>query len=113
VAVGGDYATPTATAGVAATTTDGGRSWSAGTGPAGLRGYRSGVAHVPGSGGRRFVAVGSSGSDRSEDGGVSWQPIDTLALNAVSFAPSGAGWAVGPDGRIVSYRAPGAAARRR
>lgn len=113
VAVGGDYAAPTAAAGVAATTTDGGRSWAAGTGAAGPRGYRSGVALVPGGDGRRFVAVGSSGSDRSDDGGASWQPIDTLALNAVSFAPSGAGWAVGPAGRIVSYRAPRAAPARR
>lgn len=103
VAVGGDYASPAATAGTGATTTDGGRSWAALGGAAGPRGYRSGVALVPGSGGRRFVAVGTSGSDRSDDGGASWQPIDTLALNAVSFAPSGAGWAVGPDGRIVSY----------
>ena len=103
VAVGGDYTAPTAAAGVAALAGDGGASWRAPAGAASPRGYRSGLAVVPRSGGRHLVAVGTSGSDQSRDGGATWQPLDTLPLNAVSFAPTGAGWAVGPGGRIVSY----------
>lgn len=103
VAVGGDYATPTAATGVAGITADGGESWRTPAGAASPRGYRSGLAVVPRRGGRHLIAVGTTGSDQSLDGGATWQPLDTLALNAVSFAATGAGWAVGPGGRIVSY----------
>ena len=102
VAVGGDYAAPRERTGVAAVTRDGGRSWTR-TADRAPGGYRSGLALVPGSGGRTLVAVGTSGSDRSTDGGETWQPMDTLALNAVSFASPAAGWAVGPGGRIARY----------
>jgi photosystem II stability/assembly factor-like uncharacterized protein len=109
VAVGGDYSAPESARAVAALTRDGGRSWAAPTGRA-PGGYRSGLALVPGAAGPTLVAVGTSGSDRSSDGGLTWQPLDTLALNAVSFAPGGAGWAVGPEGRIARWV--GAVARR-
>lgn len=59
-----------------------------------------------------LVAVGTSGSDLSLDGGESWNPGDTLSLNAVAFAPGRdgraratvpAGWAVGPRGTIAKW----------
>jgi photosystem II stability/assembly factor-like uncharacterized protein len=104
VAVGGDYAADTSRAATVALTRDGGRSWARPTGtPPG--GYRSGLALVPGTGGRTFVAVGTSGSDRSTDGGESWQPLDATSFNAVSFASPTAGWAVGGKGRIARYEA--------
>lgn len=99
VAVGGDYEKPTEQLRVAAYTTDGGLTWQ----PAerGPRGYRSGAAWIPD--GLRVVAVGTSGSDISLDGGRNWEPLDETNLNAVSFAPDGAGWAVGPKGTIVKW----------
>lgn len=65
-------------------------------------GYRSCVAEVaPAS--RQYVAVGTNGSDYSRDGGDSWQPIDNENYNSVSFAQDGAGWAVGPKGKIAKW----------
>ena len=39
----------------------------------------------------------------SADGGKNWKPIDTGNYNAVSFASSKAGWAVGPKGLIAKF----------
>ncbi|HEX4933494.1 MAG TPA: hypothetical protein VFV33_09965, partial [Gemmatimonadaceae bacterium] len=105
IAVGGDYAAPRDSSSVVALTRDGGRTWRS---PKGRQpgGYRSGVAWVAGSR-DRIVAVGTSGSDLSKDGGESWIPLDTTALNAVAFAKRGkAGYAVGPKGVIVRWVGP-------
>lgn len=103
VAVGGDYEQPANDSSNVALSTDGGVSWRP---PSGRRpgGYRSGVAIVPGGDGRVLVAVGTSGTDYSSDGGESWTAADTLALNAVAFATDGTGWAVGPRGRVARWR---------
>lgn len=103
VAVGGDYQAPTDATDNIALTEDGGVTWRAPIGRP--SGYRSGVAYVPGTNGRVVVAVGTSGSDYSTDGGDSWMPIDTLGFNTVAFARTGssAGWAVGPGGRIAKW----------
>jgi photosystem II stability/assembly factor-like uncharacterized protein len=82
-------------------TTDHGVSWSLGgrlamAGPA----YGSALVDLP-SGATVAVAVGPRGMDWSPDAGATWQRADTLTYWAVAFADSGAGWAVGPDGRIV------------
>jgi photosystem II stability/assembly factor-like uncharacterized protein len=99
IAVGGDYNKPDDTAANTAITDDGGRTWVA---PAGHpAGFRSAVTYVPAR--KMWIAVGTSGSDISTDG-VNWKPFDTGAFNAVSFAPSGEGWAVGPRGRIARFR---------
>ncbi|HEV2130978.1 MAG TPA: hypothetical protein VGR27_07745 [Longimicrobiaceae bacterium] len=102
VAVGGDYTERAEARQNVARTMDGGRTWTRIEG-APPRGYRSGVAFIPGSPGPALVAVGTSGSDYSPDGGRSWLPIDTLAYNSVDFAAPNAGWAVGPGGRIARY----------
>jgi photosystem II stability/assembly factor-like uncharacterized protein len=103
VAVGGDYAKLTDTTHNIAITSDGGRTWSE---PQGKHpnGYRSAVAFVPRL--RFWIAVGPSGSDISYDDGASWKNFTfyTGAYNAISFAPSGDGWAVGPDGRLGEFR---------
>jgi len=112
VVVGGDYQAPTDTAANVALTDDGGATWRLAAGRPG--GYRSGVAYLFGSGRRELVAVGTSGSDYSADGGETWTPVDTVAFNSVAFAPGGArvrrgraaGWAVGPGGRIAKWRGP-------
>ncbi len=101
VAVGGDYTEPEATAGNAAWTRDGGLTWHAVTGSPPV-GYRSGVAHAPGTGGQVWIAAGTSGSDVSLDGGETWAPLGADNDNAVRFGGSAcAAWAAGPDGRLA------------
>ena len=107
VAVGGDYQAPTDTTANVALTDDGGATWR--LPPGRPMGYRSAVAYLPGTDGRVLVAVGTSGSDYSTDGGETWTAIDTVGFNTVAFARAGApaGWAVGPGGRIAKWgRAP-------
>src|SRR5205085_2858997 len=93
--VGGDYRKPTDSGATAAMTEDGGRTWVV------LNNqlpFRSAVTWA----GDRWVAVGTSGSHHSADG-KAWQEVDRENYNAVSFAPSGEGWAVGPKGRIARF----------
>jgi photosystem II stability/assembly factor-like uncharacterized protein len=96
IAVGGDYKEPSKGGGNAATTHDGGQTWKLTS--SSPQGYRSAVA-VAGSP-SHLVAVGTSGADESSDQGQTWKHLDDGNYNALSFAGH-AGWAVGPDGRIV------------
>ncbi len=100
VVVGGDYQRPDSSSGTSAFTADGGMTWQPAT--RFPRGYRSGVAV------RRLnkddvmaIAVGTSGSDISLDGGRTWSPLDGTAFNAIQFSPSGVAYAVGARGRIA------------
>jgi photosystem II stability/assembly factor-like uncharacterized protein len=101
IAVGGDYNKPAGNLHNIAVTADGGRTW---TEPAGVRpaGFRSAVAFLPDR--RIWIVVGTSGSDFSRDNGKNWTSFDTGAYNAVSFEPNGAGWAVGPSGRLAEFK---------
>ncbi len=106
VAVGGDYTESDETTANAARTIDGGVTWELieASPPSG---YRSGVAYAPGSSTPTWIAVGTSGSDRSVDDGASWSALGTENLNSVRFTDSECGgWAAGPDGRIARIRAP-------
>jgi hypothetical protein len=101
IAVGGDYRKEREAGENLATTADGGRTWAV-PGPARLRAYRSAVAYIPGSNGRRLIAVGPSGSDLSTDGGATWAPIGDAGYHALSIAPGGGvAWAVGEGGRVA------------
>lgn len=102
VAVGGDYTKAFGGGDNVVVTEDGGRTW---TVPVGAHpaGYRSQVALVPGTSGRSMLAVGLSGTDRSDDGGRSWVVTDTVAYNSAAFASRTVGWAVGPRGRIARF----------
>jgi photosystem II stability/assembly factor-like uncharacterized protein len=101
VIVGGDYEQARVGSNNAAYSLDNGKKWVlAEKMPAG---YRSAVAFIPGSLPLVWVAVGTSGSDFSRDGGKTWHPLDTENYNAVSFSPRGEGWAVGPRGRIARF----------
>ncbi|HEX8183189.1 MAG TPA: glycosyl hydrolase [Blastocatellia bacterium] len=103
IIVGGDYKRPGDGKASVATTTDGGRTWklTARSYPAG---YRSAVAYVPGARAQAIVAVGTSGSDYSSDGGVNWASLDKENYNSVSFAGAAeVGWAAGPAGRIAKF----------
>jgi len=100
VVVGGDYERPDSARGTSAFTQDGGATWQPST--SFPRGYRSGVAM------RRVdednllaIAVGTTGSDLSRDGGRTWSPLDGTPFNSVQFAPSGVAFAVGGRGRVA------------
>ena len=101
IAVGGDYRLERATGDNLAVTRDGGRTW-AFAGATRLRSFRSAVAYVPGSQGRRLIAVGPGGTDTSADGGSTWARIGDDGFHALSISPAGgAVWAVGEQGRIA------------
>lgn len=101
IAVGGDYAKDREDRQNIAVTEDGGLTWTAPAGP-GPKGFRSAVAYLPHA--RMWLVTGTSGSDASTDNGKTWKLFDSSPYNAVSFVPSGNGWAVGPRGRIAAFR---------
>jgi photosystem II stability/assembly factor-like uncharacterized protein len=94
--VGGDYRKPNDSGANAAITADGGQTWTLIDKPFG---YRSGVAWAK----DRWIAVGTSGSDSSQDDGATWKSLDRQNYNSVSFTSFGEGWAVGPRGRIAKF----------
>jgi photosystem II stability/assembly factor-like uncharacterized protein len=102
VMVGGDYQEDRRAGGNIARSGDGGRRWTLAAEPHGV-GYRSCVAWREDVLRPMWVAVGTSGSSYSEDGGRSWVTIDTAAFNTVAFAGP-VGWAVGPEGRVARLR---------
>lgn len=93
VAVGGDYLLPEQARGHAAWSDDGGRTWHPVAAEAGPRGYRSCVVRLrDGS----WLAVGPTGSDRSQDDGRSWQPVGGEGWHAATAATvSGGGGRLG------------------
>jgi len=106
-AAGGDYTKEREADGNAALTFDGGRTWRALGAAERPGGYRSAVAHVPGTRGPALIAVGPSGSDFSADGGRSWRALGVEGFHAVSVAPRGdVAWAVGEGGRIARLDSP-------
>jgi photosystem II stability/assembly factor-like uncharacterized protein len=97
VIVGGNYEKPNETNNNLAFTNDGGKKWTLGKD---LNGYRSGVAFVD----KNFlVAVGSSGSDLSIDGGKTWKNIDRENYNSVQAKGKNAIWATGANGLIAKF----------
>jgi photosystem II stability/assembly factor-like uncharacterized protein len=98
VIVGGNYEKPEDSKASIAFTTDGGLTWSAGNG---LSGYRSAVAYIDK---KSLVAVGTNGTDMSDDGGRTWKKIGSENLNAVAARGRKAVWAVGPKGLVVKLK---------
>ena len=98
IIVGGNYEKPEENDRSLAHTLDGGRTWVAGSG---LSGFRSAVVYIDG---QTVIAVGSSGSDISNDGGKSWRNIDKLSYNAVQAKGSDAVWAVGEKGMVARMK---------
>lgn len=105
VIVGGDYTKESESKNNAATTRDGGKTWTT-INAAPPNGYRSCVAYVR-DGARRvptLIAVGPSGSDYSTDQGASWKSFSAEGFHTASFAhASGTGWAAGEQGRIAKF----------
>lgn len=98
VIVGGNYEKPDEKTGNLAFTNDGGKTWKLGKG---LSGYRSAVDFVDK---KTLVAVGSSGSDLSTDGGKTWKNLDRENYNAVRAKGKNAVWAVGAKGLISKLK---------
>jgi photosystem II stability/assembly factor-like uncharacterized protein len=92
VAVGGDYTKPNETAGTAAWSSDGGKTWTAAAKPP--HGFRSAVAWDADL--KAWIAAGTNGSDISWDDGKTWEPLDDGNWNALSLP-----WIAGPNGRIA------------
>lgn len=99
VIVGGDYKKPKESGATVAVTRDGGKTWTAV--PNALP-FRSGLAWAK----DRWIAVGTSGAHASLNGGATWKELDGENYNAVGFAKSGDGWAVGPKGGIARFIRP-------
>jgi photosystem II stability/assembly factor-like uncharacterized protein len=94
VAVGGDYKEPANASHVAIYSNDSGATWLlAAQQP---DGYRSAIAFISR---YDFEAVGTNGSDISNDAGVHWRHLDALNLNAIAVRPSSS-CAVGPKGTV-------------
>jgi photosystem II stability/assembly factor-like uncharacterized protein len=100
---GGDYEKASLGGRNLALTRDGGRTWTLVDSTSSPHGYRSAVAFFPGSAGRRLLATGISGTDRSDDGGAEWTPVDTVGYNSVRVV-GGYAFAVGPKGRVARMR---------
>lgn len=95
VIVGGNYEKPNDITNNLAFTIDGGKTWTLGKG---LNGYRSGVSYIDK---KTIIAVGSSGSDLSKDGGKTWKNLDKENYNAVQAKGKNAIWAVGANGLVA------------
>ncbi len=96
VVVGGDYQKPNETERTLALSSDG-IAW---RNFPGLSGYRSGVTFVDK---KTLIAVGSSGSDVSYDGGKTWKNLDRENYNAVQANGKNAIWAVGASGLVAKF----------
>jgi photosystem II stability/assembly factor-like uncharacterized protein len=97
IAVGGDFEQPTANVDVASWSRDGGLSWQKADSFPG--GYRSGASWVPGRH-NTAVAVGTSGSDITFDGGRNWVGIGNGTFDAVECVTNVC-WASGSGGRVA------------
>jgi photosystem II stability/assembly factor-like uncharacterized protein len=98
VIVGGNYEKPNDAKNNLAFTTDGGETWTLGSG---LTGYRSGVAYIDKN---TIIAVGTNGSDISLDGGKTWKKVGNEDLNAVAVKGKKAVWAVGAKGMVAKMK---------
>jgi photosystem II stability/assembly factor-like uncharacterized protein len=107
VVVGGDYAKPEESAGTAAFTNDGGKTWQPAQTPP--HGYRSSVAYDAAT--KTWITVGTNGTDVSRDDGKNWRavrpdpevhegPDADRNWNAISLP-----FVVGPHGRIGKLNA--------
>ena len=96
VIVGGDYQKENEASNNLAITSDGGQTWKL---VAGLTGFRSVVAYVPGT--KMLVALGPAGGEYSVDDGHTWRPMTGPGFDTFSFARrEKVGWASGARGAI-------------
>ncbi len=99
IAVGGDHRAGRASPRAAATSGDGGRTWTAAATPSPA--HRSGVTWLPHSR-AAALAVGPTGTDLTTDGGRTWRTLDTGSYDTVDCAPTGP---AGPPARRAGWHA--------
>jgi photosystem II stability/assembly factor-like uncharacterized protein len=99
---GGDYTKANLGGRNVAFTSDGGATWTLVDSARSPQGFKSAVAYVPGSAGKKLVAVGLNGTHVSIDGGMSWAQTDTVPYNSLQLAGQ-SGYAAGPKGRVARY----------
>lgn len=97
VIVGGNYEKDKEITNNLAFTKDGGKTW---TLSKGLNGYRSGVTFIDK---KTILAVGSSGSDISMNGGKTWKNLDGENYNSVQAKGKNSVWAVGARGLVSKF----------
>jgi photosystem II stability/assembly factor-like uncharacterized protein len=102
VIVGGDYTKAALGGRNAALTSDGGATWTLVDSAKAPQGFKSAVAYVPGSGGRKLLAVGLNGTHVSNDGGMTWAAADTVPYNSLQLVGK-SGFAAGPRGRVARF----------
>jgi len=97
IVVGGDYKEDKNKDKNSLLTNDGGKTWSAPqTAPAG---FKSAVIYLSK---KQLICTGTSGTDRSNDGGKNWTPIGKESFNAVQKAKKGqAVFLAGDKGKIA------------
>ena len=99
--VGGDYQETGQAERAAAYSLDAGKTWQLAARQPG--GFRSALLQLHGG---RWIAVGPTGEDSSDDYGVHWKQTDSLDLNALTLLDAKQGWAAGPQGTIARLRNP-------
>lgn len=99
LAAGGDIGDQADTTQNVIITQDGGKTWAT-VGRPSFPGPVYGAVYIPGGHGL-VVAVGPKGASWSPDDGRTWQVLDTLEYWSAGFASRGAGWLVGPGGRVT------------
>ncbi len=98
VIAGGNYEKPAGVEDTLAFTSDGSKTWEIANG---LSGYRSGLAYIDK---KTIIAVGTTGSDVTRDGGRTWKKFGSEDLNAVAAKTKRAVWAVGPKGGVYKMK---------
>jgi photosystem II stability/assembly factor-like uncharacterized protein len=102
VVVGGDYKKERESGKNLAFTSDGGVTWTLGSG---LSGFRSVVAYRPRSRAATLIAVGPAGGDYSSDDGRTWQVIEGRGYDTFSFVRDGSvGWGAGAEGGLAKLQ---------
>jgi photosystem II stability/assembly factor-like uncharacterized protein len=99
---GGDYTKANLGGRNVALTSDGGATWTLVDSASAPQGFKSAVAYVPGSAGKKLVAVGLNGTHVSSDGGMTWAQTDTVPYNSLQLVGK-SGYAAGPRGRVARY----------
>lgn len=102
VIAGGDYAKAALGGRNVALTSDGGATWTLVDSASAPQGFKSAVDYVPGSAGKKLVAVGLNGTHVSSDGGLTWAQTDTVPYNSLQLVGK-TGYAAGPRGRVARY----------
>jgi photosystem II stability/assembly factor-like uncharacterized protein len=98
LAVGGDYANPGVALRIAACSDDRTKTWqSARQQPSG---FRSAVAALDA---QTFLAVGTNGSDLTQDAGLHWKPFAAQSFNALFALDEQHIFAAGPKGVIAQF----------